>query len=140
MSETKTVEVKPGQIERTLLELADLEEKIQGAKDILRHFKIKSDRLDQLKTAHKELKEQIDEEKNRIEQGFLEDADYEQAMNESLDLKPKIKDKKTQLRELMASANKNQELSTHEFNVKGEPVKIQVQRVVKVYINGKEQK
>ncbi len=34
----------------------------------------------------------------------------------------------------------DKQLSTYEYNIKGEPVKMQVERVVKVYINGREEK
>ena len=40
----------------------------------------------------------------------------------------------------MAQVNKDQDLSTYEYNIKGEPLKMQVERVVRVYINGKEEK
>lgn len=140
MNNSNTTDIKPGQIEKTLLELKELEEKLQGVKDILRHFKVKSDRLDQLKTAYKELKEQMNGEKDRIEQGFLEDTDYETAKNDEVTLKPQIRDKKTEMRQLMTHVNPNQQLSTLEYNIKGEALKIQVERTVKVYINGKEAK
>ncbi len=133
-------DLKPHQIENLLLELMELKEKLQDARAILRGYKVTSDRLTQLKRAKKDLGDQMEEEKKNIEDEFLEDADYENAHNDELDYKNKIKDKNTELRKLMAEVNKNQDLSTYDYNIKGEPMKVQVQRVVKVFINGKEEK
>ncbi|MBN2096409.1 hypothetical protein JW752_03325 [Candidatus Peregrinibacteria bacterium] len=131
---------KPHQIENLLLELVELKEKLQDARAILRGYKVTSDRLTQLKRAKKDLGDQMEEEKKNIEDEFLEDTDYENAHNDELDYKNKIKDKNAELRKLMAEVNKNQDLSTYDYNIKGEPMKVQVQRVVKVFINGKEEK
>ena len=133
-------DLKPNQIENLLVELSELKEKMTDAKAILRGFKVKSERLTQLKRAKKDLGEQMEEEKKNIEDEFLEDTDYEQAHNDELEHKNKIKDKSTELREVMTKVNKGQDLSTYEYNIKGEPMKLQVQRVVKVFINGKEEK
>lgn len=133
-------DLKPGQIEKFLLQLTELQDKLADAKVILRHFKVRSDRLSQLKSAKKDIQAQMEEEKKRIEDEFLEDTDYENAKNEELTLKPKISDKKKEVKELMAQVNPDQQLSTHEYNVKGETMKVQVERVVKWYINGKEQR
>jgi len=131
---------KPHQIENLLLELTELKEKLADARTTLRSYKVKSERLTQLKRAKKDLNEQVEEEKKNIEDEFLEDTDYEQAHNDELEYKNKIKDRSAELRELMATVNKNQDLSTYDYNIKGEPMKVQVQRVVKVFINGKEEK
>ena len=133
-------DLKPNEIEKLLLEIMELKDKFQDAKAILRVYKIKSERLTQLKRAQKELKEQVDEEKKNIEDEFLEDSDYEQASNDELTLKNQIKEKNAHLRKAMAQVNKDQDLSTYEYNIKGEPLKMQVERVVRVYINGKEEK
>jgi len=133
-------DLKPHQIENLLLELTELKEKLQHSRAILRGYKVTSDRLTQLKRAKKDLSEQLEDEKKTIEDTFLEDTDYETAHNDELDYKNKIKDKNTELRELMAQVNKGQDLSTYDYNIKGEPMKVQVQRVVKVFINGKEEK
>ncbi len=133
-------DLKPNEIEKLLLEIMELKDKFQDAKAILRGYKIKSERLTQLKRAQKELKEQVDEEKKNIEDEFLEDSDYEQASNDELTLKNQIKEKNAHLRKAMAQVNKDQDLSTYEYNIKGEPLKMQVERVVRVYINGKEEK
>jgi hypothetical protein len=117
-----------------------LKNKLEDAKAILKHFKIKSERLTQLKRAKKQLGEQIEEEKKSIEDEFLSDSDYETASNDELTLKNQIKEKSSELRETMAKVNTDQLLSTYDYNIKGEALKMQVERVVKVYINGKEEK
>ena len=133
-------DVKPNQIEKLLSELVALKEKMQNAREILRSYKITSERLTQLKRAKKELNEQVDEEKKNIEDGYLEDKDYETSANDELTLKNQIKEKNAELRQVMAQVNRNQDLSTYDYNIKGENLKVQVQRVVKVFINGKEEK
>lgn len=133
-------DLKPNQIENLLTKLVELKEKLAGARETLRSYKVKSDRLTQLKRAKKELNEQIEEEKKTIEDEFLGDKDYEQASNDELTVKNQIKEKNAELRETMAQVNVDQQLSTYDYNIKGEQMKMQVERVVKVYINGKEEK
>ncbi len=133
-------DLKPNEIENLLLKLTELKEKYQDAKVVLRSYKVRSERLTQLKRAKKDINEQIEEEKKTIEDGFLEDSDYEQAANDELTLKNQIKEKSAELRQAMAKVNKGQDLSSYDYNIKGEPMKVQVERVVKVYINGTEQK
>lgn len=117
-----------------------IREKLEDAKTILKGFKVRSEKLTQLKKAKKELGEQIDEEKDRIENEFYSDKDYETSKNDELTFKNQLREKNAELRQAMAQVNVNQQLSTYEYNIKGEPLKMQVERVVKVYINGREQK
>jgi len=133
-------DLKPNQIEKLLLQQVELKEKLLNAKEILRSYKIQSERLSQLKRAKKDIAEQVEEEKKNIEDKYLEDKDYETAANDELTLRNQIKEKNAELREAMAQVNKGQDLSTYDYNIKGEKLKVQVQRVVKVYINGKEEK
>ncbi len=132
--------VKVNQIEKLLQELMTAKSKLEDAKTILKHFKIKSDRLVELKRAKKELAEQVEEEKDRIEGEFYEDKDYEQSKNDELTYKNEIKEKNALLRQAMAQVDVDKQLSTYEYNIKVEPVKMQVERVVKVYINVREEK
>ena len=132
--------VKPNQVEKLLQELIELKEKLEDAKVILKDFKVRSEKLSQLKKAKKEIGEQIEEEVDRIESEFYEDKDYEQSKNDELTYKNQIKEKNAELRQAMAQLNVDQQLSTYEYNIKGEPMKMQVERVVKVYLNGREQK
>jgi len=131
---------KPNQVEKMLQELLEMKEKLEDAKAILKDFKVRSEKLTQLKRAKKEIGEQIDEEKDRIESEFYEDKDYEQSKNDELTIKNQIREKNAELRKAMAEVNVDQQLSTYEYNIKGEPLKMQVERVVKVYINGREEK
>jgi len=133
-------DIKPNQIEKMLVELMELKDKLQNSREILRGYKITSEKLTQLKRAKKELNEQLEEEKKNIEDGFLDDKDYETAANDEITLKNQIKEKNAELRQTMTQVNRNQDISTYDYNIKGEQVKMQVQRVVKVYINGREQK
>ncbi len=133
-------DVKPNQIENKLVELLGLKEKLLDAKEMLKSFKIKSDRLKDLQTAYKDLRDQISEEKDRIENEFYEDKDYEKAKNDDLTYKNQIKEKGSELREMMKSVDADKLLATYDYNIKGEKLKMQVERVVKVYINGKEEK
>ncbi len=131
---------KPNQIENLLVELVGLKEKMADAKAVLRGYKVQSERLTQLKRAKKDLGAQIEEEKKGIEDEFLENKDYEQAANDELTLKNDMKEKNAELRQVMAQINRDQDLSTYDYNIKGESMKMQVQRVVKVFINGKEER
>lgn len=133
-------DLKPNQIEKTLVELVELKDKLASAKAVLRGYKVTSERLTQLKRAKKDIGDQIAEEKKNVEDEFLEDKDYETAANDELTLKNKIKEKNGELRQTMAQVDKGQDLSTYEYNIKGETLKMQVQRVVKIFINGKEER
>ena len=133
-------DIKPNQIEKLLVELVGIKEKLANAKEILKSFKVKSDTLTELQKAKKELMEQISDEKDSIEDDFYADKDYETSKNDELTYKNQICEKSAELRELMAKINVDQQLSTYDYNIKGEPLKMQVERVVKVYINGREEK
>ena len=133
-------DIKPNQIEKLLVELVGVKEKLANAKETLKNYKIKSDRLTEYQKAKKDLLGQISDEKDRIGNEFYADKDYETAKNDELTYKNQIREKNAELRELMAKVNPSQQLSTYDYNIKGEPLKIQVERVVKVYINGKEEK
>ena len=132
--------VKPNQIENKLVELMAPKNKLLDAKEMLKSFKIKSDRLKDLQTAYKDLRDQISEEKDKIENEFYEDKDYEKAKNDDLTYRNHIKEKGSELREIMKSVDADKLLATYDYNIKGEKLKMQVERVVKVYINGKEEK
>jgi DNA repair exonuclease SbcCD ATPase subunit len=132
--------LKPNEIEKMLTEIAELKDKLEDAKVILKQYKIKSPALDDLKKAKKELNEQIADEKDRIENEYYEDKDYETARNDELTYKNQLREKNAHLRQLMSQVDTDKQLSTYDYNIKGEKVKMQVERVVKVYINGKEEK
>jgi len=139
-NKTMSNDVKPNQVENILVNISEMQDKMQDAKVILKNFKMDSDRLRQLKGAYKEMKAQLDEEKDRIEDEFYQDPSYEEAKNSELTLKNQMKEKNGELKQVMAKMKTEEQVSTYEYNIKGENQKLQVERVVKVYINGKEQK
>ena len=128
------------EIEKLLLKLLQIKEKLANAKAVLKHYKIQSDQLSQLKQAKKELQEQINDEKDRIENEYYADADYEKAKNDELTHKNEIKELNGELKVMMAQVDTDQQLSTYSYNIKGEKIKLQVERVAKVYLNGKEER
>lgn len=137
---TKLMTVQPNQIEKLLQSIIQTKEKLTDSKAILKHYKIKSDRLAELMKVKKELAEQITEEKDRIEAEYYEDSDFEKAKNDELTYKNQIKEKSAELRQVMADVDVTQKVSSYDYNIKGETLKLQVERSVKVYINGKEEK
>lgn len=132
--------VKPNQIEKLLEEIFQIKGKLEDAKAILKHYKIKSEKLTDLMKVKKELAEQISEEKDRIENEYYEDKDYETSKNDELTYKNQIKEKTAELKQLMAEVDTSQKISTYDYNIRGEKLKMQVERTVKVYFNGKEEK
>jgi len=132
--------VKPNQIEKLLQELLKITNKLEDTKAVLKHYRVKSERLTDLMKAKKELAEQIADEKDRIENEFYEDKDYETAKNDQLTLKNQTREKASELRHVMAQVDKDQLVSTYDYNIAGEKIKMQVERGVKVYLNGREQK
>lgn len=132
--------VQPNQIEKLLQAIIDSKEKLEDTKAILKHYKLKSDRLTDLMKAKKELAEQVAEEKDRLENEFYQDTDYEKARNDELTYKNQIKEKNAELRQVMAEVDTGQKLSTYDYNIRGAKLKMQVERTVKVYLNGKEEK
>ena len=77
-------------LEILLRELLEVKQKINDNKMILKHYKVQSEQLTQLKNAYKELKRQIDDEKKRIEEEFMLDIDYEQAKKDAGSLEKPI--------------------------------------------------
>ena len=130
----------PNQIEKLLEIILQKKSKLEDAKAILKHYKLKSDKLTDLMKVKKELAEQIAEEKDRLENEFYEDKDYETAKNDELTYKNQIREKTAELKQVMAEVDVNQKVSTYDYNIKGEKLKMQVERTVKVYLNGKEEK
>jgi hypothetical protein len=139
MIETEQHAEAPEQVKisNLLVEIAEKKQKLEDAKIILKSYKIKSDRLDDLKSAAKELREQIKEEKDRIEDEFYEDQDYEQAKNDELTYKNEIKEKTGELSMILHKKYKAPELQTEDHTVNGEMVKLQLQFVPDIYLNGK---
>ena len=132
--------VQPNQIEKILVKIVEIKEKLADSRAILKSYKINSDVLKQLKAAKKDLQQQINDEIERIEDEHYSDKTYEDARNKELTEKNELKEANAELREALGKVNTDQQLSTYSYNIKGEKLKVQVERVAKVYINGKEEK
>ena len=61
-------------------------------------------------------------------------------MNDELTHGNEVREKSAELRKLMATVNTDQNLATYDYNIKGESLTMQVERLVKIYINGREQR
>lgn len=127
-------------LEKMLLELFKLKEKISDNKALLKNYKIKSDRLTQLLSAKKDLMMQIEEEKNRIEDEMLEDKDYAEAKKSEKELKIELKEKNADIREELNEIKMTTLTASFDYMIEGEPVKVQIEKFVKFYLNGKEEK
>ena len=126
------------EISKLLTQVAKTKEKLADAKEILKSYKIKSPALSDLMKAKKELMEQINDEKDRIEKEYYEDKDYEQAKNDQLTLKNELKEKASMLRIAVSAKYKVQQLATEDYNIEGEQMKLQLEFAPRIYINGKE--
>lgn len=127
-------------IEKLLSDLLAIKEKIADNKAILKHYKVQSEQLAQLKNAYKELKRQIDDEKKRIEEEFFLDVDYEQAKKDELTYSSELKEKVGELKTVLSQVERTEDLVSLEYNINNEPMKVQLERIMKVYVNGNEQK
>jgi predicted Zn-dependent protease len=126
------------QIQKIMENIVALNGKIDDSKIILKGYKIKSERLTQLKRARKEMTEQINDEKKNIEDGFLEDKDYEEASNDLLNNKNKLKEATAMLRVAVGKKYNAPGLQTEDHLVSGDQYKLQLQFSPQIYINGKE--
>lgn len=127
-------------LEKLLLELLKLQEKSTNNKALLKQYKIKSDRLTQLLSAKKDLMAQINEEKERIEDEMMEDNDFAYAKKTEKELKIKIKETKSEMRAELVQMKMNGLTASLDYVVEGQPVKVQIEKNVTFYLNGKEQR
>lgn len=127
-------------LEKLLLELLKLRKKNDDNKALLKSYKIKSDRLTQLTAAKKDIHAQMEEEKNRIEDELLEDNDYAEAKKSDKELRIKIKEQNSDIRMMLDEVNKTTMHAEYDYNLEGEPLKMQMERAVLFFLNGKEQK
>lgn len=133
-------DLQPFQIEKLLTEIVSIKEDQLNTKALLKHYKISSDNLSRLQNAKKDLQAQIEEEKRQIEENYFADEDYKKAIEDEMKQKIHLREKNTQLKELLAKVRTNEELSTYNYNINGENIKMQVEKSLKVYLNGKEAK
>lgn len=128
------------QLEKLLLQLIKLKEKTADNKALLKNYKIKSDRLTQLLSAKKDLMVQVDEEKNRIEDEMMEDIDYADAKKTEKELKVQLTETNADIREELIEMKMNNLTASLDYVIEGEPIKLQIEKLVKFFLNGKEQK
>jgi hypothetical protein len=69
-----------------------------------------------------------------------ENPDFEEARHLELKLKNELKEKRLTLKANLAKTNTSEQVAVYNYQIKGEPIKMQVERTVKVYINGKEER
>lgn len=131
------------QLEKLTAELVKLKGKQAENKILLKSYKIKSDKLSQLESARKDLMQQINEEKDRIEKEMLEDVDYAEAKKDQKIYKIKIKEKTSEIKELVTKiSNRISSSVVDALNVvvDGNQYKFNFEPAIKVILNGKEQK
>lgn len=141
---SKIVNEQPAPVEKQmqliLQEIVRTQNELKSTRVVLSHYKFKSEKLTQLKRAKKELIDQINDEKKMIEDEFLEDADYEKAINDKLTLGNKLKELKSELKEAAAKKYEAKQLATEDHLVEGEQYKLQLEFAPTIYLNGKKLK
>lgn len=128
------------QLEKLLLQLLQVKKKTDDNKALLKSYKIKSDRLTQLVAAKKDVQAQIEEEKNRIEEELMEDTDYAEAKKTEKELKVELTEVNADIKEILNDVKMQTLTASYDYTIDGAPVKLQVEKFVKFYLNGKEQK
>lgn len=125
-------------IEQAISEVLSAKAKLSDAKMILKHYKVSSPMLSQLTNAYKELKRQINDEKDRIREEFLEDVDYVQAEKDVLTYGSELKEKKANLKGIMKGKSQSpaDDVETFRVEVNGEQMVIQLEHGFNVYLNG----
>lgn len=127
-------------LEKLLIEFLKLNKQQDDNRALLKSYKIKSDRLTQLTAAKRDLQAQIEEEKNRIEGELLEDNDYAEAKKTEKEMKIEISEKKSEIRIVLDEVNQNRMNAEYDYMLEGSPLKMQMERTVRFFLNGKEQK
>lgn len=115
-------------------------EDLKAIKDALRDYKISSEKLEELKKSRKVFSQQINDEKMKIEEKMNKDKAYIEFREKVLDHEEKIAVAKQDLRVLLRAEALAKGMVEMEFDVNGQPVKLQSQAKVALYFNGKEEK
>ena len=133
--------------ERKVLKVQAAVEKLYRSKDDLRdvknalkHFKVTSELLEELRKAKKDIGGQFNEEKERIEAEFSKDGTYNKLREEKLDKEEQIALAKQDLRKSLEKETIANGMAEIEVEVDGMPVKLQTQVRVELYFNGVEEK
>lgn len=130
------------QISNLIQSLEKIDEEIKGNKAVLKHFKIDSDDLRKIKEQKKILDEAIKEEKERIENIYLEDEDYAEAVKSEKKLKNQRTEKIAELKSLLAkrhASNMQTHFKDELYTPNGQMV-MHLEFKPVAYLNGKELK
>lgn len=113
---------------------------LRDVKNALKHFKVTSELLEELRKAKKDIGAQFNEEKERIEAEFSKDGTYNKLREEKLDKEEQIALAKQDLRKSLEKETIANGMAEIEVEVDGMPVKLQTQVRVELYFNGVEEK
>lgn len=127
-------------LETMIAELLKQRERHLVAKERLKEFRIESEALTDLKRAARDIRDQAKAEKQRIEAEMKEDVEFQDAEKEERESREKQREIIHELRELLAEFPMKDDMASFEFNIQGDRQQIQLEKIVKMYINGKEQK
>lgn len=128
------------QLERLLAALVKERERHAVAKERLKEFRVESETLTDLKRAARDIRDQAKAEKQRIEEDFKQDPDFVDTTKEEQESREKMRELTHELRELLAEFPMKDDIASFEFNIQGDRQQIQLEKVLKMYINGKEQR
>ncbi len=132
--------LKEAQIEKLLADLIGLKDELKDLKLITKEYKIESDKLTELKKMRRDISDEMKGEKARIEEDLLSNDDYKDAKEREVKTKEEVREKSAQLKLLMSKMNPELELASYKYTVAGELINMEVERAVKIYINGHEEK
>ncbi len=71
---------------------------------------------------------------------MMEGNDYADAKKTEKELVVEIKEKAADIREELIEIKMNDLTASLDYVIEGEPVKVQIEKMIKFYLNGKEQK
>lgn len=115
-------------------------EDLKAIKDALKDYKISSEKMEELKKSRKVYTQQINDEKMKIEEKMNKDKAYLSLREKVLDHEEKIAVVKQDLRVLLRAEALSKGMVEMEFDVNGQPIKLQSQVKVALYFNGREEK
>ncbi len=131
--------VSNAKLESLLAKLIKEKEKLEDTRALLKGYKIASEHLGELTKAYRDLRDQIKAEKEHLEEALNEDVDYVKGKEDQTLHQEQIKELAAQLRELFATLSK-EDVAKYEYLIEGERQQVQIEKIVKMYVNGKEQK
>ena len=115
-------------------------DELKDLKNALKAYKVTSESMEELQKTRKELTQQINDEKDRIEAEFQQDKTYNELREKVLDAEEKIAVAKQDLRTILREEAMKSDFVEMQFEVNGIPFKLQSQAKVAIYFNGKEEK